>query len=568
MLPLSSEVSVPRSVMTEKIVCLGQSGGGKTYAAMRLAELMLSVEGQIVVLDLAGVWWGLRSSSDGKRAGYPVVVFGGEHGDLPISVAGAAAIADLVVDRDVSVVLDVLELRQEDQVAFADAFLTRLFERKKRARSPLHLFLEECQEIIPETPDSKGSAHLRSTAIRLMKIGRNYGIGWTAITQEPQAASKRGLNQAGTIIAVRTVGAHERKAVADWARSRAKSRADLDLVEILPELEKPQALLWSPAFLKHAGVVHITPKTTFDSSKTPEVGQSARRPKVLAPVELEQLKTAMAEEVARAEREDPAVLHRRVAQLERELAHRPAPIAKVETKTREVPVVREKDLKRIEAAAEKVLAGQAAMADAVKRIADILENARALTIRSAPPVLPAVKGPPVPSRRAARRTEEPRSAAGGKLPRGEHALLIAVAQHVGGVTREQLTVLSGYKRSSRDTYVQRLRERGLVEPNGERLVVTVAGMDLLGTDFSPLPTGAALLDHWRGRLSTGEAALLDVLVGAYPEAVDRERLSEVTKYQRSSRDTYLQRLRARQLITETGRGVFRASDLLFNAAAA
>jgi hypothetical protein len=36
---------------------------------------------------------------------------------------------------------------------------------------------------------------------------------------------------------------------------------------------------------------------------------------------------------------------------------------------------------------------------------------------------------------------------------------MAVAQYPEGVTREQLSVLTGYKRSSRDTYVQRLRER-------------------------------------------------------------------------------------------------------------
>ena len=41
------------------------------------------------------------------------------------------------------------------------------------------------------------------------------------------------------------------------------------------------------------------------------------------------------------------------------------------------------------------------------------------------------------------------------LPKGERACLIAMAQHPDGVTREQLTVLTGYKRSSRDAYIQR-----------------------------------------------------------------------------------------------------------------
>jgi chromosome segregation and condensation protein ScpB len=150
----------------------------------------------------------------------------------------------------------------------------------------------------------------------------------------------------------------------------------------------------------------------------------------------------------------------------------------------------------------------------------------------------------------------------GAIGKGERRVLAAVAQHQEGVTREQLTVLTGYKRSSRDTYLQRLRARDLVV-DGERITVTDAGLAELGPDFEPLPTGAELLDHWRTKLPSGELAVLEVLVAAYPKPVDREVISEATNYQRSSRDTYLQRLRSRQLVAEAGRGMVRASDQLF-----
>ena len=78
--------------------------------------------------------------------------------------------------------------------------------------------------------------------------------------------------------------------------------------------------------------------------------------------------------------------------------------------------------------------------------------------------------------------------AGEPLPRGERACLIAIAQHHNGVRREQLTVLTGYKRSSRDAYVQRLGERGCVSRDGERIVATPAGIATLGADYQPLPT--------------------------------------------------------------------------------
>lgn len=168
-----------------------------------------------------------------------------------------------------------------------------------------------------------------------------------------------------------------------------------------------------------------------------------------------------------------------------------------------------------------------------------------------------------PRRTAEMRSGEPR--APSSLGKGQRAILSAIAQHFeNGVTRDQLSVLTGYRRSTRDTYVQRLREAGLAEQNGDaRIRVTTKGARELGDDFQPLPTGDALLAHWLGRLTGGELALFEVIVQAYPKAVHRDVLSEKTEYARSSRDTYLQRLIARKLVSRIGRGEVRAAEELF-----
>jgi hypothetical protein len=153
--------------------------------------------------------------------------------------------------------------------------------------------------------------------------------------------------------------------------------------------------------------------------------------------------------------------------------------------------------------------------------------------------------------------------AGEPLPRGERACLIAIAQHHNGVRREQLTVLTGYKRSSRHAYVQRLGERGCVSRDGERIVATPAGIATLGADYQPLPTGSALREHVLERLPEGERRILEFLIGHYPHAVDRPQIDAATNYQRSSRDAYLQRLGARELVEARGREV-KASDHLFD----
>jgi hypothetical protein len=47
------------------------------------------------------------------------------------------------------------------------------------------------------------------------------------------------------------------------------------------------------------------------------------------------------------------------------------------------------------------------------------------------------------------------------------------------------------------------------------------------------------------------------------QPVHRDEISEATGYKRSSRDTYLQRLRSRMLVKDDGRGGVRASENLF-----
>lgn len=150
-----------------------------------------------------------------------------------------------------------------------------------------------------------------------------------------------------------------------------------------------------------------------------------------------------------------------------------------------------------------------------------------------------------------------------RLGKGEVRILTAVAQYPEGATREQLTILTGYRRSSRDTYLQRLRQAGLVDDGGGMLVATDAGVAFLGPDFEPLPTGEALREYWMARLPEGERRILAVLIGEYPKAVERLTLDGVTGYKRSSRDTYIQRLLARRLVEAVGRGEIKAAGMLF-----
>jgi hypothetical protein len=155
------------------------------------------------------------------------------------------------------------------------------------------------------------------------------------------------------------------------------------------------------------------------------------------------------------------------------------------------------------------------------------------------------------------------STAATGLPPGEHATLTAALQYEG-LDRKRLGILTGYKRSSRDAYIARLAQKGLVQVQGAQLFATDAGRAALNGSFEPLPTGQALVEHWRQRLPEGERRTLDVLLDAKGGDVAREVIDDTTGYKRSSRDAYLVRLKARGLVEFAGRGMVRASSELFD----
>jgi hypothetical protein len=64
-------------------------------------------------------------------------------------------------------------------------------------------------------------------------------------------------------------------------------------------------------------------------------------------------------------------------------------------------------------------------------------------------------------------------------------------------------VLTGYKRSSRDAYIQRLKDRGYVITNGNLVSSTEAGETALPM-ITTLPTGEELQRYWMENLPEGK----------------------------------------------------------------
>jgi hypothetical protein len=59
-------------------------GSGKTSLGAVMAEEVAAAKQRFCAIDLKGDWYGLKSTADGKHAGIPIIVFDGDHADVPI----------------------------------------------------------------------------------------------------------------------------------------------------------------------------------------------------------------------------------------------------------------------------------------------------------------------------------------------------------------------------------------------------------------------------------------------------------------------------------------------------
>jgi len=619
-LQIASNLELPLETLTQTLVVYGGKGMGKSNFGTVLVEEFARVGLRFSVIDPLGVFWGLRHSADGKSLGVEVLMLGGARGDIPIEPTGGAVVADLVADEDVNVVIDISRKASgqmwgaNERIRFMADYCSRLFERQGERRRPIMQIVDEAGRFVPQTIPSGAIDLARCVGAieQLVEWGRNVGVGVTLITQRSARMNKSVSELAECMIAFRTVGPRSMEAILDWLGEHVEKARQKEIAETLRSLPVGRALVISPGWLEYEGIAEIRRRNTFDSSATPKPGQTERAPGRAAKPDLAKYQERMAETIERARASDPQILRKRIAELERQLrekgtaADQEAIARAVERETERMAKAHleaeRKYMERIATLFERLeqirALAEAAdlMAPHVPRESSISistreEREKLLAIIQPKREAPGIGGPhrfiasepdpaevfvprgapahkeAVPRHKnatSAHKTGPPAHTNGSQpLAKGERAILTVIAQYPYGAAREQITILTGYKRSSRDTYIQRLRAAELVENLGDMLIPTQAGVKALGANFEPLPTGEDLRAYWLDRLPEGERRILEIVLAAYPKSVDRETISEATDYKRSSRDTYLQRLNARKLIVNVGRGEVCASEVFF-----
>lgn len=562
-----------------RLLIQGVSGSGKSTAIRSLLEQTHGKVPQFVV-DFDGDFVTLREKFD-----YVLV---GPGGDVPIAIKTAKITIRRLVELGVSAIFDVSEMKFPERREWVKLACEELVHLPRSLWSTRLFILDEAHIFAPER--GTGESVSTSAVIDVITLGRKRGIVTVCATQRLSKFHKDAAAELNNKLIGYTDDVDLAKA-GDQLGMTKEQRAQLKLLETHTFYGYGPAISRAPVLTRTLPPATSPPPRGQDRPAAPPARATVQ--KILA--QLVDLPKE-AEEEARS----IADLQRKNADLERRIRQ----VAKTGTTKEVVKTV--VDQAAIDRAVARAVSAERDRvrrwrSDAGKLVARLDEAAgRVQSVRTGLQIISEEMGQNVatpaallapkehrlnpsspvaslsgstPERRAGGHAgrdgrERPAQPSDASLGKGERTMLIAIAQYPDGAERDQLTVLTGYKRSSRDTYIQRLSSAGLVAIENGKILATDAGIDALGADYEPLPTGEQLQRYWLERLPEGERKILQILIDNQGDVVERETLSEETGYKRSSRDTYLQRLSSRRLIETVGRGAVRASSNLFEGALA
>ena len=257
---------LPIAALDGRLAIVGTSGSGKTYAAKGLIEHVLAAGGRVCVVDPLGVWWGLgRAAEDNDDPPFPVVVFGGDHADVPLQLDAAAALGHLVGTHRLACVVDLSDIgTAAARRAFMTLFTAALYAAN---REPLHLVLDEADLWTPQRAQPDGHDLLQRVE-EIVRRGRVRGFVPWLITQRPAVLHKDVLSQADVLITMRLTSSQDRDAIGGWIEGQADRAAGRRILAELPRLQQGEGWAWAPGdgVLAPARFPRIR---TLDTSATP-----------------------------------------------------------------------------------------------------------------------------------------------------------------------------------------------------------------------------------------------------------------------------------------------------------
>jgi len=550
---------------------LGIRDSGKTYAAKGIVEQLLDANVPPIIIDPIGRWRYLKiAGDDSKRPkGYKIVVAGGAQPDLPLTVQSAAEIVRAAIRENIPLILDLYDrkLSKADWRRIVQIVFRTLMYENQGVR---HIVMEEAAEFVPQkVMDGETYAEVE----KVVRMGGNVSLGITLINQRAQEVNKAVLDLCAYVLLLKQRGSH---AIDSLEKLIDKLSPDqvAEVIRSLPKLGAGAGWLFTPEREEPYKIQTGPIRSFHPDRRRPELSAKAAQARTTDTEDfVSRLSGVLETVIAEAKSSDPAFLRKRIAELEKQLKGVPAavPAPSVDTKAiaekafqeGRTAAVREcrhgfkRVLKDLHLGIDKAVDG--AFQPALTTAAEIDATEKPITYQ--PPKRFPVNPPIVSPRKRAVSNSNGVSTPDEALSKGEAQTLQAILTLPHSASREALSVLTGYKRTSRNEYLRQLMVRGFITEDSSGIVATETGRAAM-PNFEPVPTGVALQKFWLEKLGPGERKFLEALIDAHPMRVARDELDHLG-YKRTSRNEYLRLLITRQLITDTSEGV-RASDILFS----
>lgn len=275
---------IPFAALDGKVGIMGLTGSGKTYTAIGLAEQLLDAGRQVIIVDPTGVYNGLRTE-------FALPIFGGRYGDVEIGEESGDAVARLIIDRDLSAIVDVSLLLKRSHAAarrFMGPFVAALKNAPTRAR---YIVMDEADEFMPENA-SGDVTRLFGDLKWIVRRGRSEGWRMLMVTQRPQDIAKSVLTQCETMVIHRLTAPQDRKALLEWVKGNADAEQAKAVLDSMARLGTGEAWVWSPAHNLLERVI-MPPNRSEDRSKTPDANDAPRARQEFKTIDLDGIRAAL-----------------------------------------------------------------------------------------------------------------------------------------------------------------------------------------------------------------------------------------------------------------------------------
>ncbi|MCD5415937.1 ATP-binding protein [Candidatus Bipolaricaulota bacterium] len=202
-------------IIGQCIGILGIRGSGKSNTAGVIFEELLRNNYPLSIVDIDGEYFGLKER-------YEVLVVGhGEGVEIEIDTDCAEEIAQISMEKNIPIVLDLSGFLSDERTAFLSEYLTALWTLAGKLRRPYIIGIEEAHEFIPQGVKTE----LKELIARVALRGRKRGLGAIIISQRSAKVDKDVLSQAGMLFLHRVVHEVDMRVYSEllpWRKSETK----------------------------------------------------------------------------------------------------------------------------------------------------------------------------------------------------------------------------------------------------------------------------------------------------------------------------------------------------------